>query len=140
MVVGLEGLQVLGQLVDALGEQGNLDLGRAGIALVKPVPLDEGCLLTDGKRHLRGLRLPEPVARGKDSPRDRPRTNFHPFRVGPKGAMLGLTGSAANGKGSYPVASKAQSPTPAATTVILAVCPLSNEPPWPDVHELIPPG
>jgi hypothetical protein len=44
MVLGV-GLEVLGQLGDALGEEGDLDLGRPGVALVAPVAGDRFCLL-----------------------------------------------------------------------------------------------
>ena len=38
-------LEVLGELVDALGENGDLDLGRTGVALMGAVGFDNGSLL-----------------------------------------------------------------------------------------------
>src|SRR5438552_2349697 len=45
MVVLLVGLEVLGQILDALGQERDLDLGRAGVALVRPELLDHTLLL-----------------------------------------------------------------------------------------------
>src|SRR5687768_16467001 len=45
VVVLLVGLQVLGEVVDALGEDRDLHLGRARVSLVKPVLADRGGLV-----------------------------------------------------------------------------------------------
>ena len=45
VVVLLVHLQVLGELIDALGEDGDLDLGGAGVALMGLVGLDDVGLL-----------------------------------------------------------------------------------------------
>ncbi len=47
VVVGM-GLEVLGELADALGEDGDLDFRRTGVALVGLVRLDDGGLLVFG--------------------------------------------------------------------------------------------
>ena len=44
VVVGVN-LEVLGELVDALGENSDLDFGRTGVGLVSAVGLDDGGLL-----------------------------------------------------------------------------------------------
>ena len=44
-------LEVLGEAVDALGQERDLDLGRAGVAFVHPELLDQALLPVDGKRH-----------------------------------------------------------------------------------------
>src|SRR6266446_6493390 len=44
-------LEVLGEPVDPLGQERDLHLGRAGVALVNAVLLDQGFLLVDGQRH-----------------------------------------------------------------------------------------
>src|SRR5439155_2686846 len=46
------GAQVLGELVDPLGQQRNLDLGRAGVAVGPAEPADQLLLLLLGQRHL----------------------------------------------------------------------------------------
>ena len=55
MMVLLVDLQVLGQVLDADGEDGNLDLGGAGVLLVLAILLDDLCdlLLGDGAGFLR---------------------------------------------------------------------------------------
>src|ERR671927_520468 len=45
VVVLLVGLEVLGEVVDALGEERDLYLGRAGVTLVQPVLGDRGGLV-----------------------------------------------------------------------------------------------
>ena len=60
VVVLLVHTQVLGQLVDASGQDGHLDLGRTGVGLVGAVGLDNGRLfvLTDhGHFHLSFISL-----------------------------------------------------------------------------------
>src|SRR5438128_8126305 len=49
--------QVLGQVVDALGEQRNLDLGGAGIAILATELADQLLLLLLGQRHQGGVKL-----------------------------------------------------------------------------------
>src|SRR5687767_13569259 len=44
-------LEVLGEVGDALGEQRDLNLGRARVALVRLELFDESLLAVDGKRH-----------------------------------------------------------------------------------------
>ena len=71
VVVLLVDLQVLGQLVDAGGQNGDLDLGGAGVSGVSAVGLDHGRLfvLTDhGKFHLSKI-LPKGLRSGRVKPR-----------------------------------------------------------------------
>src|SRR5207244_10658091 len=49
--------QVLGQVVDALGEQRNLDLGGAGIPILATELADQLLLLLLGQRHQGGVKL-----------------------------------------------------------------------------------
>src|SRR5438270_741686 len=51
VVVLLVSLEVLGQLVDALGEQSDLHLRRAGVAFVRPVLVDDAFLYFRRCRH-----------------------------------------------------------------------------------------
>ena len=51
VVVVLVGLQVLGQVVDALGQQCDLSLRGAGVGLVDAVLLEDFSLLLSGKSH-----------------------------------------------------------------------------------------
>src|SRR5262245_970029 len=48
-------LEVLGQAVDSLREQRDLDLRRTGIPLVRLELLDQALLALDGKRHRQDL-------------------------------------------------------------------------------------
>src|SRR5262245_23865176 len=52
MVLGVRA-QVLGELVDPLGEQRNLDLGGAGVAIGATVPADQLAFLFLGQAHLK---------------------------------------------------------------------------------------
>src|SRR5439155_22946514 len=45
------GLEVLGEAVDPLGDERDLDLGRTRVALVRLELLDQALLAVDGKRH-----------------------------------------------------------------------------------------
>src|SRR5438093_6153122 len=53
-------LEMVGQAVDALGQQRDLHLGRAGVALVGAELLDQTLLLVDSKRHAPPLQSPRP--------------------------------------------------------------------------------
>ena len=67
VVVLLVDLQVLGELVDAGGENGDLHLGRTGVGLMDAVGLDNGRLfvLADhGKFHLSEIRCPRGCVTG----------------------------------------------------------------------------
>ena len=52
VIVLLVHLQVLGELVNALGEDGDLHLRRAGVALVGLVVFDDGCFLILGNHDI----------------------------------------------------------------------------------------
>ena len=52
MVVLGVGPEMLGELLDALGQQGDLHFGRARIALAPPVVADERASLFFGECHL----------------------------------------------------------------------------------------
>src|SRR4026207_2308957 len=85
MVIVLVGLEVVGEAVDALGKQRDLDLGRAGVALVHLELLDEALLLVRGQPHAdSSRRLPPPPPR----PPGRPPPNRHVPRA-PTAAPLG---------------------------------------------------
>src|SRR2546422_1217742 len=53
-------LEMIGQAVDALGEQRDLHLGRARVALVGAELLDQSLFPVDGKRHRTPLQSPRP--------------------------------------------------------------------------------
>src|SRR5213593_1577215 len=53
-------LEMVGQAVDALGQQRDLHLGRTGVALVGAELLDQTLLLVDSKRHAPPLQSPRP--------------------------------------------------------------------------------
>ena len=62
MVVLLVDLQVLGQLVDASGQNGDLNLGRTGVSGVSAVGLNNGSLFVlanHGNFHLSCCYAPE---------------------------------------------------------------------------------
>ena len=63
VVVFLVGLEVAGQPVDTLGQERDLDLGLAGVAVVGLELLDEALLLVDGQPHACILPgVPPPIA------------------------------------------------------------------------------
>src|SRR6266481_9265951 len=51
MVILRVGLEVLGQPVDPLGQERNLDLGRPGVPLMRLELLDQALLAVDSQRH-----------------------------------------------------------------------------------------
>ena len=51
MVVLRVGLEMLGQSVDALGEERDLDLGRPSVAFMRLELLDQALLAVDSQRH-----------------------------------------------------------------------------------------
>ena len=51
MVVLLVALEMLGEIGDALGEEGNLDFGRTGVAFLGAVFLEEFRLALSRNRH-----------------------------------------------------------------------------------------
>src|SRR5256885_13422418 len=53
-------LEVVGQAVDALGQERDLHLGRTGVAVVGAELLDQTFLLVDSKRHTAPLQSPRP--------------------------------------------------------------------------------
>src|SRR5256885_14575778 len=53
-------LEVVGQAVDALGQERDLHLGRTGVAVVGAELLDQTFLLVDSKRHGSLLQSPRP--------------------------------------------------------------------------------
>ena len=48
VVIVLVGLEVLGQVIDASGQQSDLNLGRTGVTLVQGGLLDDGLLFDSG--------------------------------------------------------------------------------------------
>src|SRR5699024_6170221 len=58
VVIVLVGLEVLGEPPDALGEKGDLRLGRARVGLVDPELGQDGLLLLGGQRHVSLLVVP----------------------------------------------------------------------------------
>ena len=75
VVVVLVAAQMFGHAIDALGEQRDLDIGRAGVAGVEPVLLNDtarsasaraigSVLLLDGRAHIVGHDRPLPIRRG----------------------------------------------------------------------------
>src|SRR6185295_1558020 len=77
VVVLLVGLEVVGEAVDPLGQQRDLDLGRAGVALVDLELLDQTLLLVLGQPHTEILPgVPPPIA---TPPEPRPRHRWDGF-------------------------------------------------------------
>src|SRR5439155_21326995 len=64
VVILLMGLEVLGELIDAPGQDGDLDLGRAGIGLGSPEVADQRGFLVFQERH----GIPERLTQTPDGP------------------------------------------------------------------------